>query len=76
MITPTQCKAARALAEMKQVDLAEAAGISNQTIVDFERGARQPHRNNLAALQSALEVAGVVFIEADESGGVGVRLKD
>ena len=74
MITRHQCKAARALVEMKQVDLAEAAGLSKQTLVDFERGARTPHRNHLAAIQAALEAAGVEFIP-ENGGGPGLRLK-
>lgn len=75
MITRHQCKAARALVDMKQVDLAEAAGLSKQTLVDFERGARKPHRNHLAAIQAALEAAGVEFIDPN-GGGPGVRLRE
>jgi hypothetical protein len=43
-------------------------------VIDFERGARVPHANNLAAIQRALEAAGVEFI-AENGGGAGVRLK-
>lgn len=75
MITRHQCKAARALVDMKQVDLAEAAGVSKQTLVDFERGARSPHRNHLVAIRTALETAGVVFIDPN-GGGPGVRLRE
>jgi transcriptional regulator with XRE-family HTH domain len=56
-----------------QGDLAEAAAVSKTTIVDFERGVRVPHRNNLNAIRQALEMAGVEFI-AENGGGVGVRL--
>ncbi|WP_205944926.1 helix-turn-helix transcriptional regulator [Pelagibius litoralis] len=75
IITRHQCKAARALVEMKQVDLAEAAGVSKQTLVDFERGARTPHRNHIVAIRTALETAGVVFIDPN-GGGPGVRLRE
>jgi hypothetical protein len=34
-----------------------------------------PQRNNMSALETALEAAGVMFIEADASGGPGVRLR-
>jgi transcriptional regulator with XRE-family HTH domain len=57
-----------------QGELAQAAEVSRATIVDFERGARIPHRNNLAAIRSALEAGGVEFI-AENGGGPGVRLR-
>ncbi|NIA72041.1 helix-turn-helix transcriptional regulator [Pelagibius litoralis] len=63
------------MVEMKQVDLAEAAGVSKQTLVDFERGARTPHRNHIVAIRTALETAGVVFIDPN-GGGPGVRLRE
>ena len=44
------------------------------TVVDFERSARLPHPNNLAAIRAALEAAGVQFIE-ENGGGAGVRLR-
>jgi transcriptional regulator with XRE-family HTH domain len=72
-----QCRAARALLDWNQGELAEAAKVARQTVVDFERGARTPHRNNLEAIQGALEAAGVEFIEdgfASGSGGPGLRL--
>ncbi|MER8791599.1 helix-turn-helix domain-containing protein [Mesorhizobium sp. M0983] len=56
-----------------QSELAAAAGISRATLVDFERGARVPHRNNLDAIRSALETAGVEFIP-ENGRGPGVRL--
>ncbi len=56
-----------------QTALAEAAKVSRATVVDFERGLRVPHRNNLSAIREALENAGIKFI-AENGGGVGVRL--
>ncbi|TCT08302.1 helix-turn-helix protein [Aquabacter spiritensis] len=55
--------------------LASAANVSRNTIVDFEKGRRVPTPNNLAAIQRALEAAGVEFI-AENGGGPGVRLRD
>ena len=75
MITRDQSRAARSLLRITQVELAEAAGLSTQTVVDFERGTRTPHRNNLAAIQSALEAAGIEFIP-ENGGGVGVRFRE
>lgn len=55
-----------------QGELAEAAAVSKTTVVDFERGTRTPHRNNLTAIHRALELAGIEFIP-ENGGGAGVR---
>ena len=60
--------------QMSQVDLATAVGVSKQTIIDFERGARTPHNKNLLLIQGALEAAGIEFIP-ENGGGPGVRLR-
>jgi transcriptional regulator with XRE-family HTH domain len=74
MLTPAQSRAARALINWSQPELAAASGASVSTIRDFETGKRQPIGNNLSAIRSALEGAGVVFV--DENGdGPGVRLR-
>ena len=73
-LTPALCKAARALSGMTQKELSASARVGSQTIADFERGARTPHPNNLVAIQSALEAAGVIFI-AENGDGPGVRLR-
>lgn len=69
-----QCRAARALLNWSQTDLAEHSKVAKQTIADFERGARQPYERTLRDIQAALEEAGVQFIP-ENGGGVGVRLK-
>ncbi|WP_202205796.1 helix-turn-helix domain-containing protein [Acetobacter persici] len=73
-LTPAQCRAARALIEWSQEALSSAANVSRHTVKDFERGVRTPYPNNLAAIRSALEAAGVEFIP-ENGGGAGVRLK-
>ena len=45
-------------------------------LVDFERRARTPQRWTLSALRRTLEDAGVVFIDTDDEGGLGVRFKE
>jgi transcriptional regulator with XRE-family HTH domain len=76
-ITPAQSRSARALTNWTQPDLAHASGTSLSTIRDFETGKRTPIANNLAAIRSALEQAGVTFLEAGDSAtGPGVALKD
>ena len=48
--------------------------MARQTVVDFERGARTPYPNNLSAIRTALEAAGVELID-ENGGGAGVRLR-
>ena len=73
-ITPDQCRAARGLIDIDQASLAEAASVSRSVIVDFENEKRTPNTNNLKAIKTALEDAGVEFIP-ENGGGAGVRLK-
>jgi len=53
---------------MNQSDLAAAASISRNVIVDFEKGRRVPTRNNLTAIRHALEAAGVEFTNGNAPG--------
>ena len=75
LLTRRQCRAARGLLGWSQERLAEAARVSPPTVTNFENGISRPMRNNLLALRTAMEQAGVVFIPAN-GGGPGVRLKD
>jgi transcriptional regulator with XRE-family HTH domain len=59
MITPAQCRAARALLDWSQQDLAKAAHLGLSTIRDFEKGRRVPTHNNLRGIKLALEKGGV-----------------
>ena len=54
--------------------LANAAEVAVGTVVDFERGARQPYKRTLTDIRHALENAGIIFIDEDDEGP-GVRLK-
>ena len=73
-IIASQCRAARALLGWSRKQLAQSALIAERTLVDFERGARNPLDRTLSDIRRALEDAGVIFIDADEEGP-GVRLK-
>jgi transcriptional regulator with XRE-family HTH domain len=74
MITASQCRAGRALAEVSRETLTEHSGVSEETIASFERGLSELDAAIIETLQHALEVMGVVFI-AENGGGIGVRLK-
>jgi transcriptional regulator with XRE-family HTH domain len=75
MLTSDQIRAARALVRWSAQDLAERAGVGLSTVQRMENALGVPSASgkNLAAVQQALESAGVVFIAAN-GGGAGVRL--
>lgn len=75
-ISAAQCRAARALLDWSQDQLATNARVGRATVADFERNVREPMRQNLIAITSALEAKGVEFIPEKENGsGVGVRFR-
>jgi transcriptional regulator with XRE-family HTH domain len=73
MITPAQCRAARALLEWNQQELARKARIGIVTVHQFESGVSQARRATLEVVRRAFESAGVEFID-ENGGGPGVRL--
>ena len=72
-LTAEQCRAARALIDMTQQQLADESRVSLRTIAYFENGSREPVTDTLIALRHALERAGVVFIDDDDEPGVKLR---
>jgi transcriptional regulator with XRE-family HTH domain len=73
-MTPSQTRAARGLLNWNQGDLATRAEVSEVTVRNFENEKSTPQRATLAAIQRALEAAGVIFVE-DNGEGPGVRLR-
>jgi predicted transcriptional regulator len=77
LITTRQIKAARALLGWSQSELAKRSGVSEPTIArleswDGELGGRE---GTAEKIRTAIESAGIVFIE-ENGGGLGVRLKN
>lgn len=72
-ITPEQCRAARGLISWSQADLARAAGLARITVARFERNPLDTQEDAIEALQTALETAGIEFVERDD-GALGVFL--
>lgn len=75
MITVEQLRAARGLLGWSQSELAARAGLSLPTVKRLEAGFG-PRVSDEARgrLQSALETAGIEFIE-ENGGGLGVRFR-
>ncbi len=75
-ISSAQLRAARALLRWSALDLASASKVGVATIrrVEVVDGEIPATSANEAALRSALEAAGVEFID-ENGGGPGVRLK-
>ena len=68
-ITARQAAAARSALGLTREELAPVAGVSARTIMDFERGTREPINATKAALRTALEARGAEFLP---DGGVKV----
>jgi DNA-binding transcriptional regulator YiaG len=73
-ITPAQSRAARALLEITQGELADAANVGLSTVVDFEKKRRKVSAFAVRAIRDALAANGVEFID-ENGGGPGVRLR-
>ena len=78
LLTPEQCRAARALVGWSQDELSAASSAAKATIANFELGSRKPYARTLRDLREALEAAGVRFMAEGEQvpGGSGIRFAD
>ncbi|AWN52171.1 helix-turn-helix transcriptional regulator [Methylobacterium sp. 17Sr1-1] len=77
VVTGRQIAAARVLLGIGQAELAEAATISVPTLKRMEasEGAAAGMANNVRAVVSALEAAGIQFIP-ENGGGAGIRFRN
>jgi transcriptional regulator with XRE-family HTH domain len=62
VITAEQIRAARALLNWKQADLARQTGLSLPSINNIERSIGSPRVSTLKTIQNALQAAGVAFL--------------
>ncbi|MHB0952501.1 MAG: helix-turn-helix domain-containing protein [Allorhizobium sp.] len=76
MIKAAQCRAARALLDWTQNELAKRTAISAVSIRAFERGGEM-RESNQRLLKLTFEAGGIIFENEGEmvQGGIGVRLK-
>jgi ribosome-binding protein aMBF1 (putative translation factor) len=76
-LTSEIIRAGRMLLRWDQKTLAEAASVSHVTVrrLEAKPGPLVADRSTIAQLRSALESAGIAFVEENEGEGQGVRLK-
>jgi transcriptional regulator with XRE-family HTH domain len=73
-LLPEQCRAARALLDWTQIELACRAGVSRSTVRDFEGGRHTLSPASEAQIVTVLESAGVLLLPPG-SMGPGARLR-
>ncbi len=65
LISSAQCRAARALLNWSQPDLATRCDIHVQTISNFEKESSTPSKTTLEKIMTVLQLEGIVFIDDD-----------
>lgn len=77
MINAAQIRAARALLDISQLQLAAMSAVSESTIKRLEGASEiRGSAESIWKVQRVLEQAGVEFIPAEGSRGPGVRLRE
>jgi ribosome-binding protein aMBF1 (putative translation factor) len=71
-MSPEQCRAARGWLGWSQQELADRASVSLSTVRDFEKGRHAPIANNIAAIQRAIEDAGLKPLFDENQRPVGI----
>ena len=74
LISAAQCRAARALLEWTQTELARRCGSIRMTVVRFERG-HTVRASTRRQFRDAFERAGLRFMSDDAEGGEGVAIR-
>jgi DNA-binding XRE family transcriptional regulator len=70
--TPAQIRAARAMTDMSQRQLAKLVGISANALVAIEKGRSDPRSSTLQKIIHLLEAGGIEFTD---DGGVRPRAR-
>jgi transcriptional regulator with XRE-family HTH domain len=77
ILTPEQCRGARAMLGLSREELAERAEVGTATLAEFEGGRRMPFTRTLRDIRRALEAAGVVFLPGNgHQPGVALARED
>jgi transcriptional regulator with XRE-family HTH domain len=74
VIIPAQIRAARALLNWSQEDLAQKAEIALSSVRELETERRTSEAGTIGNVRNAFEEAGVNFVEGTSNNGPGVRL--
>ena len=70
IISPLQCRGARAILNFSRADLSEISKVASATIGAFETETSETRANMISQLRLALESVGIEFLDTD-----GVRLR-
>lgn len=72
-LTPSLCRAARAMIGLTIDGLADNAGVATADLQQFERDGARFNKVGMAALVAALENAGIEFLPEEGAHGAGLR---
>jgi transcriptional regulator with XRE-family HTH domain len=73
MITPRQCKAARALLGWTQAELAEKAELTLDTVSRFEQSKSDTRGQAMIKMEAAVRQAGIKLLSPEDGEGEGLR---
>jgi DNA-binding XRE family transcriptional regulator len=62
IVSPAQCRAARAMLRWSQTELGRRAGVARKTIADFEQEVRDLRRRTRDAITATFKNAGIDFL--------------
>lgn len=69
-ITARQIRAARAVLNWSQSELADRSGIARRTLTSIENGQVKPFIGSFRSIRAAFEEAGIRFVTANGQNGV------
>jgi transcriptional regulator with XRE-family HTH domain len=72
---PARCRAGRSLLGWTHFDVAQAAGVAEDTVMRFEAERLTFLRSTLQVICGALKYGGIIFVEDGECNGVRLRRK-